>query len=82
MEPVILLSAPADVVGTALCCGLVAYLCKVHSYARERGVRIDTVADRRFVIMDPPEKDEALAYAFVHGASEAFAAGWEACSQQ
>lgn len=76
-EPIILASAPATAAGTQVLEGLVAYLVRTHLYAREKHVRVDTVDDRRYVVMDPlGHEDESLAYAFVRGASEAFTAGW------
>jgi hypothetical protein len=74
----ILASAPATGPGTQVLDGLVAYLSRTHLYARERRVRIDTVGDRRFVVMDPlAGEDECLVYGFVQGAAEAFVAGWD-----
>lgn len=77
-EPIVLASAPATGPGTRVLEGLVAYLSRTHLFARERRVRIDTVDDRRFAVMDPlTGEDECLAYGFVRGAAEAYVAAWD-----
>lgn len=75
-RPIILTSGQASPEMRDLASALVGYLSMTHSLARERHVRVDTVHDRVFVVMDPLEDDEALAYGFIRGALDAYVAAW------
>lgn len=80
-KDVVVLASGLD---TDLAVALTGYLSTVHSFARERHVRVDTVVGAFYVVMDPlvDVDSEALAYGFIRASVEAYLAGWRSCREK